>query len=110
VLRLVDQQGLPGRRLVNEWRFLKSAIQQWLSSPPPRFSKEAQSAVIGSWKDDPHIEEELPDASRRRGRPVTGPDQVDFYQHQDLVPVNRDMAIAKRRRCATIGNRQAFRA
>src|ERR1700681_224842 len=59
VLRLVDQQALPGRRLANEWRFLKSAIQQWLSTPPPRFSKEAQSAVIGSWKDDPNLEEEL---------------------------------------------------
>ncbi len=72
VLRLVDQQSLPARRLANEWRFLKSAIQQWLSTPPPRFSKEAQSAVIGSWKDDPHIEEELQETFRRRGRTMTG--------------------------------------
>jgi hypothetical protein len=39
---------------------------------PPRFSKEAQSAVIGSWKDDPNIEEELKETFRRRGRPMTG--------------------------------------
>jgi excisionase family DNA binding protein len=71
VLRLVDQQALPGRRLANEWRFLKSAIQQWLSTTPPRFSKEAQNAVIGSWKDDPCIEEELKETFRRRGRTMT---------------------------------------
>jgi excisionase family DNA binding protein len=70
VLRLVDEQGLPGRRLANEWRFLKAAIQQWLSTPPPRYSKEAQLAVIGSWKDDPLVEEELKEVMRQRGRPV----------------------------------------
>jgi hypothetical protein len=63
---------LPGRRLAQEWRFLKSAIQQWLSTAPPRFSKEAQSAAIGSWKDDPYLEEELNETLRRRGRPISG--------------------------------------
>src|SRR5262245_9612509 len=58
VLRLVDDQALPARRLANEWRFLKAAIQQWLSTPPPRYSKEAQLAVAGAWKDDPYVEEE----------------------------------------------------
>ena len=71
ILRLVEQQALPGRRLANEWRFLKSAIQEWLGTAPPRYSKEAQSAVIGSWKDDPCIEEELKETLRRRGRPAT---------------------------------------
>lgn len=69
ILRLVEQQALPGRRLDNEWRFLKSAIQQWLGTVPPRYSKEAQRAVIGSWKDDPCIEDELKETLRRRGRP-----------------------------------------
>jgi excisionase family DNA binding protein len=72
VLRLVDQQALPGRRLAHEWRFLKSAIQQWLSTTPRRFSKEAQSAVIGSWKNDPIIEKELKETLRSRGRPMSG--------------------------------------
>src|SRR3954449_6013126 len=71
VLRLVDQQGLPARRLANEWRFLKAAIQQWLSTPPPRYSKEDQAAVIGSWKDDPYVEEELKEILRQRGRQMT---------------------------------------
>jgi len=69
VLRLVEQQGLPGQRSAHEWRFLKSAIQQRLSAVPPRFSKEAQGAVIGSWKDDPYLEDELKEIFLRRGRP-----------------------------------------
>jgi excisionase family DNA binding protein len=68
VLRLIDEQKLPARRLAKEWRFLKGAIQQWLSTPPPPDSKEAQRAVIGSWKDDPYLEEELKETFRRRGR------------------------------------------
>ncbi len=68
VLRLVDEQGLPARRLANEWRFLKAVIQQWLSTPPPKGTKEAQLAVIGSWKDDPYVEEELKGIMEQRGR------------------------------------------
>src|SRR5438094_377475 len=45
VLQLVHEQNLPPRRLANQWRFLKSAIQQWLCTPPPKYSKEAQLAV-----------------------------------------------------------------
>ena len=75
VLRLVEQQALPGRRLAHEWRFLKSAIQQWLSAVPPRFSKEAQGAVSGSWKDDPYLENELKETFLRRGRPAIGDDR-----------------------------------
>ncbi len=71
VLRLVDQQGLPARRLAKEWRFLKAAIQQWLSTPPPRNSKEALLALAGAWKDDPYLEDMVEEIYRRRGRPIT---------------------------------------
>jgi excisionase family DNA binding protein len=71
VLRLVHEQALPARRLANEWRFLKAAIQQWLSTPPPKGSKEAQLAVAGAWKDDPYLQEELKEIYRQRGRPMT---------------------------------------
>jgi excisionase family DNA binding protein len=71
VLQLVQQQGLPARRLGNEWRFFKAAIQHWLSTPPPRYSKEAQLAVAGAWKDDPYVEGELKEILKRRGRPMT---------------------------------------
>jgi excisionase family DNA binding protein len=72
VLRLVDDQHLPARQLGKEWRFLKTAIQDWLrTGPPPKPSKEAQLAVAGAWKDDPYVEEELKEIYRQRGRPMT---------------------------------------
>jgi excisionase family DNA binding protein len=71
VVRLVQQQDLPGRLLGTEWRFLKTAIQDWLQTPAPRGSKEAVLSVAGAWKDDPYLEEELKEIYRQRGRPMT---------------------------------------
>jgi excisionase family DNA binding protein len=73
VLRLVAEQALPGRRLGNEWRFLKTAIQQWLSTTPAKENKEAWMGLAGAWKNDPFVEEELREIYRRRGRPMTLP-------------------------------------
>jgi excisionase family DNA binding protein len=71
VLRMVREQSLPGRQVGEEWRFLRSAIQDWLRTGPARSSKEAQLALAGAWKDDPHVEEELKEIYRRRERPMT---------------------------------------
>lgn len=71
ILRLVQQQNLPGRQIDGEWRFLKSALQDWLRTPPPRPSKEAVLSRVGSWKDDPYLDEELREIYRQRGRPMT---------------------------------------
>ncbi len=70
VVRLVQQQGLPGRFLGTEWRFLKAALQDWLRVPAPRGSKEAVLSVAGAWKDDPYLEDELHEIYKRRGRPM----------------------------------------
>jgi excisionase family DNA binding protein len=48
MLRLVTEQGLPARRLANEWRFFKPAVQEWLSTPPPKGSKEAMLSLAGA--------------------------------------------------------------
>ena len=67
VLRLIDEQALPARRIGKEWRFLKSAIQHWLSGDTTVDSaKAAQLAVAGSWKEDPLVEEELREIYKRR--------------------------------------------
>jgi excisionase family DNA binding protein len=71
VLRLVDEQALPARRLGQEWRFLKAAVQQWLSAGTSATGKEAQLAVAGAWKHDPLVEEELRDTYARRGRSLS---------------------------------------
>jgi excisionase family DNA binding protein len=70
VVRLVQQQELPGRSLGNDWRFLKSALQDWLRTPPRQGSWEAVLSVAGSMKDDPYLEKELEEIYRRRGRPM----------------------------------------
>jgi excisionase family DNA binding protein len=55
VIELVHSQDLPGRLAGGQWRFLRSAIQEWLSQPPPKYSKEAQRSVAGLLSDDPDL-------------------------------------------------------
>jgi excisionase family DNA binding protein len=71
VVRLIHSQGLLGRAVGGEWRFLKTALQDWWRTPLPRPSKEAMRSTIGSWKDDPYLEEMLKEIYRKRGRPMT---------------------------------------
>jgi len=66
LLQLVHDQALPGRQFGTEWRFLKSAIQDWLRTPPKRGSREAILALAGAWKDDPYVEAELEEIYRKR--------------------------------------------
>jgi excisionase family DNA binding protein len=72
VLDLVHSQNLPGRFTGRDWRFLKSAIQQWLSTtaPTPQSRKEAQLALAGKYKDDPDLMRICEEAYRQRGRPM----------------------------------------
>jgi hypothetical protein len=69
---LVDEQALPARRLGNEWRFLKSAIQDWLrTGSPSKSNKEAWLALIGAWKDDPFLEDMVDEINKQRGQSTT---------------------------------------
>jgi excisionase family DNA binding protein len=73
VIAAVSSQGLPGRLVGREWRFLKAALQQWLShsQPTEEMRKAAQLALAGSWKDDPYLEDMVEEIYRKRGRPIT---------------------------------------
>ncbi len=71
VIELVHSQDLPGRLAGGQWRFLKSAIQEWLSKPPPKHSKEAQRSVAGLLADDPDLVPMVEAIYRQRGRPIT---------------------------------------
>lgn len=75
VIAATSSQGLPGRLVSGEWRFLKTAIQQWLSvsQPTAEMRKAAILQLVGRWKDDPDVEGILEEAMRRRGR-KPGPD------------------------------------
>jgi excisionase family DNA binding protein len=71
VLRLANLQELPGRRIGNEWRFLKAGLRDWLRTPARNSGKESLLALAGAWKNDPDIEEIVRVAHRRRGRPMS---------------------------------------
>src|SRR6266540_974457 len=73
VIAAASTQGLPGRLVSGEWRFLKSALQQWLSvsQPTDEMRKAAQLAAAGSLRDDPDLEDMVEEIYRRRGRPIT---------------------------------------
>ena len=69
---LIEGQGLPARRVGEDWRVLKAAIQDWLrTAPAPRSSKQALLDMAGAFKDDPYLDEIVKEAYRRRGRPMT---------------------------------------
>jgi excisionase family DNA binding protein len=57
VVRSVGPAGLPGRRVGDDWRFLKSALQAWLATAPGPSSKELLLSLAGAWKDDPFLDE-----------------------------------------------------
>ena len=73
VIAATSSQGLPGRLICGEWRFLKVAIQQWLgvSQPPAEKLNAAMLAMAGAWKDDPYLEDMVEEIYRKRGRPIT---------------------------------------
>ena len=69
VLRMVREQGLPGRRIGNEWRFLIVSLQDWLRQGPS--ARERLMQLAGAWKDDPQLAEIVREAYRQRGRAMT---------------------------------------
>lgn len=73
VIDLVHKQNLPGRAAGNDWRFLKSAVQDWLAiGPSGRPSrKEAQLVLAGKYKDDPDLMHICEEAYRQRGQTIT---------------------------------------
>jgi excisionase family DNA binding protein len=65
--QIVKTEAIPGRRLGTEWRFLKTALQDWLATP--REMKKGLLEHLGAVKDDPYLEEMLEEIFRQRGRP-----------------------------------------
>jgi hypothetical protein len=71
LVRSAQEQGLPGRLIGEEWRFLKSALQEWLGAPTTtKPSKQAVLSRIGKWKGDSYLGQELEETYQRRGRPM----------------------------------------
>ncbi len=75
MLHVIGPGGPLGRLVGGEWRFLKSALQEWLQVVPKPSSREAMLSAAGAMKDDPHLDEILEDIYRQRGRPMVDTDE-----------------------------------
>jgi excisionase family DNA binding protein len=64
VERLVAEQGLPGRKIGKEWRFLRVAIERWLEPGAARSMSIRDQA--GIFADDPDFEEFQKELARIR--------------------------------------------
>jgi excisionase family DNA binding protein len=53
VLLAITEQGLEGRQIGSDWRFLRSAVEDWLRH---RSLKARLLATSGSLKDDPQMD------------------------------------------------------
>jgi excisionase family DNA binding protein len=71
VLRLVQEQGFPGRKVGDNWRFLKAAVKSWLGTPAGADANKFWQTHFGSSEEDPYLDEMLKEIYRRRGRSET---------------------------------------
>jgi excisionase family DNA binding protein len=77
--QLASEKAIPAREVGGEWRFLKSALQDWLrrdAAVEDRRRREGSSRarlleLAGVWKDDPSLDEMLREICRQRGTPMT---------------------------------------
>ena len=68
IVELTRRQGLPGRKVGDQWRFLKAAIQEWLRLPE---RENFWWKHFGALKEDPYLQDIVEQIYRDRGRPVT---------------------------------------
>jgi excisionase family DNA binding protein len=66
VLKMVAREGLPGRRLGKDWRFLRSGMERWLCRPSGKDILLSQAGILA---DDPTLPELLREIYASRGRP-----------------------------------------
>ena len=72
VRTLADDGKLPGRKIGDEWRFLKSMLVVWLRGKPS--SKELFLRQAGIFKDDDTLPQLLEDIYKARGRTMVEED------------------------------------
>ena len=72
VRALAEAGSLPGRKIDEDWRFLKSTLVEWLRPKPS--SAELFLRQAGSFKDDDTLPQLLEDIYKARGRPMVEPD------------------------------------
>ncbi len=71
--QMATDQLIPGRKIGEEWRFFKPALEDWLSGKPS--SRQQLLEMAGVWKDDPSLDEMLEKIYKGRGRPMVEEDE-----------------------------------
>ncbi len=71
VRALAEAHELPGRKIGDEWRFLKSVLLEWLRGKPS--SKQIFLSQAGAFKDDDTLPQLLEDIYKARGRAMVDP-------------------------------------
>ena len=66
VMRLVVQQGLPGRQIEGEWRFLRNALADWLREKSGKAVLLGQAGALSQDELLPQVRDTI---YRDRGRP-----------------------------------------
>src|SRR2546423_1495584 len=60
VLRGAEAHEIPARRIGGAWRFLESALREWLGATPSQPKRnDFWSTQLGAFKDDPNLDEML---------------------------------------------------
>ena len=72
ILHFVQEQGLPARRIGDDWRFLKAAVEGWLGTSAAPGRSQFWETHFGALKDDPYLADIVRGAYRKRGRPEDG--------------------------------------
>jgi excisionase family DNA binding protein len=68
LLKLAQHGGVPARKIDDEWRFLRSALEDWLRGTPR--SREIFLSQVGAFKDDETLMPMLEEIYKARGRPI----------------------------------------
>lgn len=68
VLKQAAKKNIPGRKIGDDWRFLKTAIDDWLNTNNSRFTLLSQA---GAFADDDSLEDLRKSIYLRRERPET---------------------------------------
>lgn len=71
--RLVDEGRIPARKVGEEWRFFRGALEAWLSGDPDY--RGALLKQAGAFADDETLPELLQSIYAARGRPENGAEE-----------------------------------
>ena len=68
LLELAQRGSVPARKIDEDWRFLRTALEDWLRGTPS--SRQIFMSQVGAFKDDETLMPMLEEIYKARGRPM----------------------------------------